>query len=79
MKSSSRSQLSLRHRGILAVSVVAVALLAMPVAGAAERDGAFRRTSLDGSGRAVMQNETLPARIARVAVRPGSNGSPRCE
>lgn len=58
----------------MAVSVLAVALLAMPVAGAAQRDGAFRRTSLDGSGRATMQTETVPARIARVVVRPGSGG-----
>ncbi|MHB8510886.1 MAG: hypothetical protein ACYDCC_01800 [Actinomycetota bacterium] len=40
----------------------------------ATRTNAFDRSSLEGSGVATMQSETVPARVARVAVRPGTGG-----
>lgn len=35
----------------------------------------FSRSGLEGSGRAVMQSVTVPARVARVVTRPGSGGA----
>jgi photosystem II stability/assembly factor-like uncharacterized protein len=58
---------------VVAVCVL-VALATTPVLDAATRGASFGRSSMAGSGAARMQLETVPARVARVVVRPGTHG-----
>lgn len=52
---------------------LALAFVAIPATGAL-RGSSFGRSSLAGSGTAVMQLETVPARVSRVVARPGAGG-----
>lgn len=57
---------------IAAVAVAALAALGGLPGVAVQRPNAFGRSSIDGSGSAVMQVEMVPARISRVAAVPGT-------
>lgn len=69
-----------RTRRVLSLLAVCVTLaslvieMAASAAGPFDRYQPFSRSGLSGSGGVVMQSITLPARIARVAVVPGSGG-----
>lgn len=61
-------------RFLVASVCLLLAALVAP-ARAVSSEPAFARASLVGSGTASMQLETVPARVSRVVVRPGSQGA----
>jgi hypothetical protein len=56
------------------ICLILVTLATASVGADAPRGASFGRSSLAGSETASMQLETVPARVARVAVRPGTGG-----
>lgn len=61
-------------RVALACVATLAALAAAPVRAEQPRGSVFASSSMSGSGAATMQLETVPARVARVVVRPGTGG-----
>lgn len=61
-------------RVALACVATLVALAIVPARAEESRGAVFGTSSMAGSGKASMQLETVPARVARVVVRPGTGG-----
>ena len=61
-------------RVALACVATIVALAVAPAGAEESRGSVFGSSSMAGSGKATMQLETVPARVARVVVRPGTGG-----